>query len=74
MVQPPDCVDQVSTRQAALARDGKDVQDKPDSCQPASGTSRQTHDFGEDLEGEVRGKARYEIRGVVLVVLTCRTG
>lgn len=28
----------------------------------------QTHDFGEDLEGEVRGKARYEIRGVVLVV------
>ncbi|MEU0008051.1 hypothetical protein ABZ079_28260 [Streptomyces sp. NPDC006314] len=32
--QPGGC----TTRQTVLARDGKDVQDKPGSCQPASGS------------------------------------
>ncbi|WP_262418989.1 hypothetical protein [Streptomyces sp. SP2-10] len=32
--QPDGC----TTRQTVLARDGKDVQDKPGSCQPSSGS------------------------------------
>ncbi|MEU2587926.1 DUF1524 domain-containing protein [Streptomyces avermitilis] len=33
-----------TTRQAVLARDGKDVQDKPDHCQPASGSWYSVYD------------------------------
>ena len=38
--QPSGC----TTRQAVLARDGKDVQDKPDHCQPASGSWYSAYD------------------------------
>ncbi|UXY25143.1 HNH endonuclease family protein [Streptomyces sp. HUAS TT20] len=38
--QPNGC----TTRQAVLARDGKDVQDKPDGCQPASGSWYSAYD------------------------------
>ena len=38
--QPGGC----TTRQTVLARDGKDVQDKPDHCQPASGTWYSVYD------------------------------
>ncbi|GAA3139885.1 HNH endonuclease family protein [Streptomyces echinatus] len=38
--QPGGC----TTRQTVLARDGKDVQDKPDSCQPASGSWYSVYD------------------------------
>lgn len=38
--QPGGC----TTRQTVLARDGKDVQDKPGSCQPASGSWYSTYD------------------------------
>ncbi|MGW1807129.1 HNH endonuclease family protein [Streptomyces sp. NPDC002078] len=38
--QPDGC----TTRQDVLARDGKNVQDKPDHCQPASGTWYSAYD------------------------------
>ncbi|MGW5285208.1 GmrSD restriction endonuclease domain-containing protein [Streptomyces collinus] len=38
--QPGGC----TTRQSALARDGKDVQDKPSSCQPESGSWYSAYD------------------------------
>ncbi|TVZ84833.1 HNH endonuclease family protein [Streptomyces sp. BK340] len=38
--QPDGC----TTRQAVLARDGKDVQDKPGSCQPTSGSWYSVYD------------------------------
>ncbi|MBP2055879.1 hypothetical protein J2Z21_008895 [Streptomyces griseochromogenes] len=38
--QPDGC----TTRQDVLARDGKDVQDKPDHCQPASGSWYSAYD------------------------------
>ncbi|MFJ9822192.1 DUF1524 domain-containing protein [Streptomyces sp. NPDC101151] len=38
--QPDGC----TTRQDVLARDGKDVQDKPDHCQPASGSWYSVYD------------------------------
>ncbi|WP_432172034.1 HNH endonuclease family protein [Streptomyces sp. 1222.5] len=38
--QPGGC----TTRQAVLARDGKDVQDKPSSCQPESGSWYSVYD------------------------------
>ena len=38
--QPGGC----TTRQAVLARDGKDVEDKPDHCQPASGSWYSVYD------------------------------
>lgn len=38
--QPDGC----TTRQDVLARDGKNVQDKPDHCQPASGTWYSVYD------------------------------
>ncbi|MFF2807108.1 DUF1524 domain-containing protein [Streptomyces sp. NPDC058000] len=38
--QPDGC----TTRQEVLARDGKDVQDKPGSCQPASGSWYSAYD------------------------------